>query len=194
MAEPLLILDDFITPAYSVFREVVAPQRKAPLGAGAVQNRRQYARPLSRFRLRAPQETTQRSTNFWAFVAYCQGDVPFRFSGLQYGNLTANPFFVAFGDGSTRDLLLPHRNVSQVKVYVGSRGAPGTPVPIAYLNSAAGSLTLSSPPALNTYIRASYMCWYKCVMDVEGDVAMTEEFYYNDQFRYESIAILEVPF
>ena len=194
MADPLLVLDDFLSPAYSVFREVVAPQLKAPMGAGAVQRRRQYARPLSRFRLRAPLEQSQSSAEFWAFVAYCQGDVRFRFSGLQYGNLTAHPFFVAFGDGATRDLLLPHRNVSEVKVYVGTRGQAGTPVPIGQINSAAGSLTLASPPAVNTYVRATYRCFYTCVMDHDGDIALTEENIYVDEFRYESISIIEVPF
>lgn len=194
MAEPLLVLDDFLTPAYSVFRESIAPQLKAPLGGGAVQHRRQYSRPLSRFRLRAPQESAKTSTNFWAFVAYVQGDIPFRFSGLQYGDLTANPFFVGFGDGATRDLLLPHRNVSQVTIYVGTQGAPGTPVPIGAINSAAGSLTLASPPASGAYLRATYRCWFKMVFDYDGDTALTEEWYYFDEFRYEGIPLLEVPF
>jgi hypothetical protein len=194
MADPLLVLDDYLTPAYSVFRETVAPQLQTPLGAGVVQHRRQYARPLSRFRLQAPQEVWQRASNFWAFVSYVQSDIPFRFSGYQYGNHSLTPFFVAFGDGQTRDVLLPHRNVSNVTIYVGTRGQTGTPVPIATLNSAAGSLTLSSAPAFNSYIRATYANWYKCLFDVQGDVLLTEDNYYLDQYRYESVLVIEVPF
>jgi hypothetical protein len=191
---PLLWIDDVLQPAYSVFREIVAPQLKAPLGAGAILHRRQYARPLSRFRLRAPHETIATSTHLWAFVAFHQGDIPFAFSGLHYGDLTATPFFIALGDGATRDLLLPHRNVSEVKVYVGTRGATGTPVPLGQVNSAAGSLTLSSPPASGAYIRATYRCWFKTILDHEGETALTEEHFYYDSLRYEQIVLLEIPF
>lgn len=194
MAEPLLRLDDVLKPSYSVFRELLAPQLQAPLGAGAIQRRRQWARPLTRFRLRAPQEDFATGTALWAFFTYVQGDIPFRFNGLQYGDFSLNPLFIGFGDGTQTDFLLPNRNVSAVLVYEGTRSTLGTVVPIVAVNSAAGSVELNNPPAVNAYVRASYRCWYKCVRDYEGNTALTEEWYYSQQSRFEEIALLEVPF
>lgn len=192
---PLLVLDDILTPSYAVMREMVAPQLTAPLGSGVIQHRRQWSRPLTRFILRAPQETFTTSTALWSFYAYHQSDIPFRFSGLQYGDLTRTPGFLAFGDGTTRDLLLPHRNVSLVAIYVGSKTLLGASVPLVVVNSAAGTVRLSSAPAVDTYIRASYRTWYKCVFDQGAeDVLLHEEWTFQNISQYETLTLLEVPF
>lgn len=191
---PLLRLDDILHPNYSVVRELLAPQLQAPLGAGAIQTRRQWVRPLSRFRLRAQMVDRVTATALWAFYAYHQSDVAFQFSGLQYSDVTLTPLFVGFGDGSTRDVLLPNRNVSLVQMYVGDRTSLGATRPIVTINAAAGSVTLASAPALNTYIRAGYKCFYKCIFSAENEVLLSEEWRYTQSSFYEQITLLEVPY
>jgi hypothetical protein len=193
MAEPLLVLDDILHPNYSVIRELLAPQLLAPLGGGAVQTRRQWVRPLSRFRLRAQMVDKATATALWAFYAYVQSDKPFRFSGLQYADFTTTPLFVGFGDGATRDVLLPNRNVSVVQMYVGDKANLGATRPIVTINAAAGSVTLASAPAVNTYIRAGYKCWYRCIFSAENEVLLSEEWRYTQSSFFEQITLLEVP-
>lgn len=194
MAEPLLVLDDIVCPNYSVVREMLAPQLQAPLGAGAIQTRRQWVRPLSRFRLRAQMVDKATATALWAFYSYVQSDKPFRFSGLQYGDFTATPLFVGFGDGATRDVLLPNRNVSVVQMYVGSHTSLGATRPIVTINAAAGSVTLASAPAAGSYIRAGYRTWYKCIMSPENDPLLSEEWRYTQSSFFEQIVLIEVPY
>jgi hypothetical protein len=194
MAEPLLVLDDILHPNYSVVREMIAPQLQAPLGAGAIQTRRQWVRPLSRFRLRAQMVDKPTATAIWAFYAYVQSDKPFRFSGLQYGDFTMMPLFVGFGDGVTRDVLLPNRNVSVVQMYVGTRTTLGQTYPLVTSNTAAGSVTMASAPAVNSYIRAGYKCWYRCIFSAENEMLLSEEWRYTNTSYFEQITLLEVPF
>jgi hypothetical protein len=134
------------------------------------------------------------ATALWAFYAFHQSDVAFRFSGLQYGDFTTTPLFVGFGDGATRDILLPNRNVSVVQVYVGTKASLGATVPTGVLNSSAGSITLASPPAANTYIRAGYRCWYKTIFSAENEVLVSEEWRYTQSSYVESVVLQEVPY
>ena len=181
MAEPLLVIDDILAFNYSVVRELLLHNSRLRSVPGAIQTRRQWVRPLSRFRLRAQMVDKATATALWAFYAYVQSDKPFRFSGLQYGDFTAMPLFVGFGDGATRDVLLPNRNISVVQMYVGTKTCLGATRPIVTINAAAGSVTLSSAPAVNSFIRAGYRSWYKCIFSAENEVLLSEEWRFTNQ-------------
>ena len=116
------------------------------MGGGGFHVRRQWARPLYRFRLKAPLEPKAKSSQLAAVFSALQGDVPFLFCGLTWGDFSTQAIFLQFGTGFQADFLLPNRHVSQVTVYVGTRGVTGTPVPLATLNAVAGSCRLSSIP------------------------------------------------
>lgn len=173
---------------YSVLRRVLHPTRVSQLGAGARQVRREWPRPLYEFVVHDSQAAQSSAEYIYSFVTYHAGDIPFWWSGGPWGT-PSTPLLVGFGDGAQTEFFLPNRYVTPGTLSVEVGGAP---VSVASVDWAAGLVTLGSPPADQAEIRAQYACVYKCVFAYESVIALSEEQFYAQLFKYEGMTIREM--
>lgn len=185
MAAPIqsLVLDMH----YSIVRDVIAPTSRARIGGGAVQVRRLYERPLYRFRVHATHEKRADAEPFAAFAVYHQGDIPFLWSGREYGTVT-NAVLVGFGNGTQTNFFLPNRRIltgPTVKV-------DGTPTGVT-LTASSGLIVFAAAPADQTKITAEvYTSEYKCLFWNDSEVLSSEEMFYNQLSKFEGIILQEI--
>src|SRR4026209_2702362 len=87
-----------IDPHYSILRRILAPTRRSAVGGGAMAVRRQWERPVYEFVLKDSHAHKASAEYLYGFARYHQGDIPFVWSGNQWGVLST-PLLFDFGDG-----------------------------------------------------------------------------------------------
>lgn len=174
---------------YSIFRRILAPTRRSAVGGGALAVRRQWERPVYEFVLKDSHAIKSSAESLYAFAQYHQGDIPFTWSGNQWG-VVSTPILFGFGDGVRTQFFLNNRTITTGTLQAYINAVLASPQPS--IDLASGLLTFSSPPGNNLPLTATYTCTYRCVFANEGDVLMNEELFYNQLFRYEGIVIREL--
>lgn len=108
----------FTSPTHFLTEEIDMPTHEDELGGGAKAFRRQQTRALRRWELNIPARH-EGMDGFIGLLEMVQGDTPIFFDGA--GMLeVVEPILIAVGDGTTTDIILPHRFVfvSSVIVYL----------------------------------------------------------------------------
>jgi hypothetical protein len=173
---------------YSVIRELLSPTRRISLGGGATGQRRHYERAVWRFRLHATHEVKSALEDISSFYLQHMGDVPFYFSGEQWGTVST-PIHVGWGTGAQTHYFLPNRHVTG-SLSVRVAGVVASPPPT--LTGSSGLIVFSAAPAADAEIRASYTCRYKCIFWNEDEVLLSEEEFVHHLFTIEGIVLSEV--
>lgn len=166
----------------------MAPRLATPVGGGASQLRRRYARPLYQFTLNETQSTRAEATALLGFLTFVQGDIPFFWSGGEWGTQNT-PLLVGYGDGVRQQFLLPNRYITgNLEVQVN-----GVAIPTPGLDGATGLLSLPTI-AWGALITATYTCTYRVTLWQEGETLATEENIALGLFRRQGIVFREFPF
>lgn len=187
MAAPIQTLT--LDTHYSVFRRIVAPRLATGIGAGATQVRRMYQRPVYQFTIKDSHAVKSAAEALYGFAQYHQGDIAFYWSGNEWGTI-ANKILFGFGDGVKTQFFLNNRNITTGTIQAYKDGVLASPQPTIDLTS--GLLTFSAAVADQVKLEATYSCKYKVVFDVDSEVLMNEELFYNQLYRYEGIKLREV--
>lgn len=116
-----MALTVFMSPLHVLPQTLDAPRYQDQIGNGVPVVRRKRIRGTSSWQLEIPgrQELLD---PIWELLEYAQGDREIWFDGAGFGEVTS-PAVIFIGDGSTADIMLPHKHV-----YVASF--------VAYLNDA----------------------------------------------------------
>jgi hypothetical protein len=177
-----------IAPHYSVFRSMLAPQLTQDLGAGFYQTRRRFPRPVYKFTLHDDEEDKAAAEALYSFMAYHQGDIPFWYSGSQWGSVNSGDCLIGEGDGIRTHWLLPNRHILDGTLVVlvdGSSTAFSWTV-----DTGPGLIVLSTAPP-GSLITATYACQYKCVFLVESETLLNQELFQYQLFKSGGIMLRE---
>lgn len=175
---------------YSIFRRILAPTRRSTVGAGHYLVRRQWERPVYEFTIQDRHAIKSTAEYIYSFVQYHQGDIPFIWSGDQWG-VVSTPIVFGFGDGVRTQFFLNNRTITTATLQAYINGVLASPQPSIDLLS--GLLTFSSAPGDGLPLTATYTCTYRCVFANEAEVLLNEELFYNALFRYEGLVLRELP-
>lgn len=150
-----LILGDILRGI--VIRPITATQ-VVDLGSSAVQVGTGYERPKYHFVVRLYDHLREDMDELLAFKRYHRSDRTFWFDAWPSYSQPVTPQFVARGDGSQTQFLLPVRNVFPltVRAFVNNVEQSIT------VNSTSGMITFSSAPANNAEIRAIWRSLFRC--------------------------------
>jgi len=159
-----------------VLPQLDMPVLKDAKGAGAMAYRRKWPRGLSSWELAIPGRQDLLDP-ILGLLEFAQGDTPVWFDGAGFGEIVS-PILLMIGDGTTTDILLPHRywNVVETVIYIND-----APTNVwAPLASADGiwmdSIRLTGAPSLNTIVTGKSRRKIKCVLRVEDKVERQRQF------------------
>lgn len=168
-----------LDPNYSVLRSILAPTRSVPLGGGAQQRSRSYARVTYQFILRDEQRVQAGAEALYGFARRHQGDTPFWFDGGKWGTVST-PVLVGEGDGVRTRFPLPNRHLlSTPNVYVNAVLASPQPT----IEPVQGLLTFAAAPGNTVVVTAGgYSCRYACLFWFDGEALLTLDYVYTQLF------------
>ena len=174
-------------PTYPIMRTVIAPRLATPGGTGVTQLRRRYPRPLYQFTLSDAQMDKATALTLASFLIYHQGDIPFYWSGGEWGTVESL-VLIGVGDGVRTQWYLPNRHITgALLVWVGGV----TPQTITAIDGATGLVTLATAVAPAQPLYATYTCLYKVTVWNESDVFMTESNLYAGLFKQDGVVLRE---
>lgn len=184
MSAPLLTLS--LAPHYSVIRDIILPRLSTPLGAGVMQVRRRYARPVYRFTVQDRQAIQADAEQLYSFMQYHGPDIPFWWSGGPWGTPSTALLF-GVGDGARTEFELNNRHITAdtLTLYVDGVETSGT------VDLAPGLVTFASAPLGGALLTATYSCTYKVVFWYDQDVMQREDNFMDQLFKYEGIQLYE---
>jgi hypothetical protein len=174
---------------YSIFRRIITPALVTPIGGGATQARRRYQRPVYGFTIKDSHAIKSSAEYIYSFMQYHQGDVRFWWDGNTWGTVST-PILFGFGDGVRTQFFLNNRHITTGTLQAYTNGVLASPQPT--IDLASGLLTYSAAPVDQGKLTATYVCRYRCVFEVEGDVLQSEELMYQALFKYEGVKLREV--
>lgn len=174
-------------PTYPIMRTLIAPRLATPGGSGVTQLRRRYPRPLYQFTLGDAQMDKGTALALTSFFSYHQGDIPFYWTGGEWGTVDSL-VLVGVGNGVRTQWYLPNRHITgSLLMWVGGV----TPQIVATIDGATGlATTVTAVPAAQP-VYATYTCLYKLTVWNESETFLTESNLYAGLFKQDGIVLRE---
>lgn len=176
-----------LNPTYPVTRTVIAPRLATPGGAGVTQVRRRYPRPLYQFTIGDAQMDKRAALALTSFLAFHQGDIPFYWSGGEWGTIDG-PVLFGIGDGVRTQWYLPNRHITGSLTVADGHGLLLT---TSAIDGATGMITIVGAVEPNLPIYAAYTCVYKLTVWNESEVLLSESNIYAGLFKQDGVVLRE---